>query len=533
MESTSLPPTATGTTGAGWFQDPYGRYEFRYWDGQQWTHHVSQDGGQAIDDPNGQPVQPMWEGPQPPATTTAPVDDLAVPHLGARNKALELAQQVRALREERTSLLGERERLSALGALGVVELEDRSRQLQAQVADQESLLAQQRVSAVQEIEQWKATAAQQLQGELAGLVAERDRLAARVSELQAEVVDTEELAILQEVGVYEYRHPLSDAVAFQAERKRVQDGIKPMANRDGGAVLAATDWTVNGSAAQGRKMVREYSKLVLRAYNAEADNLVRGLKPYKLDTSVERLDKVTHTIERLGEMMNIRISLEYHSLRIKELELTADYLEKKAEEKEREREEKARLKEERQAQLEIERERERLEKEQQLKANARDALRAKGDEEGAARVEAQLAEVQAKIEHVDFRAANIRTGHVYVISNPGSFGHEVVKIGMTRRLDPHVRVTELGDASVPFRFDVHVMLYSEDAVSLEANLHQRLAERRINLVNRRREFFRATPQEVKDHLLELEAEVLEYSDVAEAAEWRQSETTRGELLRST
>lgn len=260
----------------------------------------------------------------------------------------------------------------------------------------------------------------------------------------------------------------------------------------------------------------------MRAYNAEADNLVRGLKPYKLQTSLDRLLKVATTIERLGKTMNIRIAPHYQRLRVKELELTADYLEKKAEEKEREREEKARLREERKVQQEMERERARLDKERQHHQNALDALIARGDEEAAARLREQLADVERKIEDVDYRAANIRAGYVDVISNLGSFGDNVVKVGLTRRLDPMDRVRELGDASVPFKFDVHAILFSQDAVGLESNLHARLGDRRMNLVNRRREFFRATPQEVKSLLHELKAEVLEYDELAAAVEFRQS-----------
>jgi hypothetical protein len=85
--------------------------------------------------------------------------------------------------------------------------------------------------------------------------------------------------ILQEVGVYSYQHPLDDSVAYRAELARLQDQIKAMVKKDGGAITATTSWQVNGSAAQGRKMVSDISKLMLRACNAEADNLVRGLSP--------------------------------------------------------------------------------------------------------------------------------------------------------------------------------------------------------------------------------------------------------------
>jgi hypothetical protein len=295
-----------------------------------------------------------------------------------------------------------------------------------------------------------------------------------------------------------------------------------MTKKDGGAVTASTNWTVNGSLPQGRAMVRDFSKLLLRAYNAEADNLVRGLKPYKLDAAVERLTKVATTIMRLGKTMDIRISDGYHRLRIRELELTSDYLAKVAEEKEREREEKARLREERAAQLEMEREKARLEKERQHYANARQALLDKGDAEGAARLQVKLEEIGRAIEDVDYRAANIRAGYVYVISNIGAFGEKMVKVGMTRRLDPLDRVRELGDASVPFRYDVHALFFSPDAVGIETTLHQRLAQQRVNLVNPRREFFHATPAEVKALLAELAGDLLHFEDLPEALEYRQS-----------
>src|SRR4030095_4147116 len=114
-----------------------------------------------------------------------------------------------------------------------------------------------------------------------------------------------------------------------------------------------------------------------------------------------------------------------------------------------------------------------------------------------AEAEAKLAEIQAAVEGVDDRAANVRAGYVYVISNVGAFGERMVKIGMTRRLEPMDRVRELGDASVPFRYDVHALIFSDDAVTLETQLHQALADHKVNMVNNRREFFYATPADVK------------------------------------
>lgn len=522
---------------ADWYPDPSRKYTHRYWDGRGWTEHVATEGRRDVDpiDPGSTAESEVDEevgltgstSQQATATASTPelLNELDIPRFGARGRARELAAEVKSLRDERDQLSTERQRLAELGVLEVGDLQDRRNALDNEVAQLDSELAGARAKVAAELDQLRATAARELEAELAAQAAERDDLASRIAELQAEVVETEELSILQEVGVYEYRHPLTDAVAYQAGLKRIQDRIKAMAKKDGGAVLADGDWHVNGSRTQGRTMIRDYSKLILRAYNAEADNLVRGMKAYKLQSSIDRLLKVAATIEKLGKTMDIRIASSYQDLRVTELELTADYLEKKAEEKEREREEKARLREERKAQEEMERERVRLEKERQHHANALEALIARGDEQAAARLSEQLAEVDRKIADVDYRAANIRAGYVYVISNLGSFGDEVVKVGLTRRLDPQDRVRELGDASVPFKFDVHAILFSQDAVELETKLHQRLADRRMNLVNRRREFFRATPQEVKALLIELEAEVLEYDEQAAAVEYRQSLST--------
>ncbi len=210
-------------------------------------------------------------------------------------------------------------------------------------------------------------------------------------------------------------------------------------------------------------------------------------------------------------------------MRIKELQLTADYLEKAAQEKEHIREQRAREREEEKVQRELLREQEKFEKERSHLQSAIDKLTANGDTEAVADLTAKLAEVEAAFEHVKERQANTAIGVVYVISNRGAFGPNMVKIGMTRRLEPMERVNELGDASVPFRFDVHALIHSPDAPKLEARLHDTFAEYRVNRVNQRREFFYVTPGQVRDALAKLDGEhLLEFKDEAEAYEWHAS-----------
>lgn len=370
-----------------------------------------------------------------------------------------------------------------------------------------------------------------LSQEVSSVRAELDHLNAELMRVRHQIVETNEIAQMQEAGIYEYAHPLSDAVGYKDLLARVKADTKSLV-KAGRAVDASTTWQVNGSAAQGRKMVGDFSKLLLRAYNAEADNCVRTVKPHSRSTALARLSTAANTIEKLGRTMDIRINPEYHRVRLYEIELTADYLAKVEEERERLRAERERLRDEQAAQKEIEREKARLAKEQAHYLNALQKVQSgAGSPESAAEIEAKLAELGVQMERVISREANIRTGWVYVISNIGAFGDRMIKIGLTRRLEPMDRVRELGDASVPFRFDVHALIFSEDAVSLETKLHKTLEDRKVNRVNQAREFFYATPREVKDILANIAGQhLLEYREEPEAAEWRASGSRRADDL---
>lgn len=367
-----------------------------------------------------------------------------------------------------------------------------------------------------------ASEAAAVRAELAKARDEYQVVQAQLAAVRAELVRTSTEAELQEVGIYEYQHPLADAVTYKARLAELTERAKAM-TRGKTAVLAATGWTVNGSVAEGRKMINETCKLMLRAYNAEADGCVARVRPHRLQSTMERLDKAAHTIARLGKTMSIRIAPEYHQLRLREIRLTADYRAKVEEEKERIREERERQREERAARADFEREKDRLGKERSHYRTALKRLTAKGDGTAAAEIRAKLQEVEEAIAGVEAREANRRTGYVYVISNIGAFGEGMVKIGMTRRLEPDERVRELGDASVPFRFDIHALVFSEDAVGLEAKLHDALSARRVNKVNLRREFFYASPAQVREILHKIDDQhLIEYHDVPEALEWRAS-----------
>jgi hypothetical protein len=415
---------------------------------------------------------------------------------GNKKRVEELQQEIAQLRRS----------IQELGALEHVELQQKLSRLKQEIESSREVLA----SEADEVSAQVATQRQQVEA------------------LRRELVVTNDALILQEVGVYEYRHPLDTAEQYKNELASTREQIKEMV-KSKTAVRANQGFTFNNSVAKGRTFVNDFSKLMLRAYNAEAENCVRVLKAGTLSSAEKRLGKTAEVIARLGRLMDIQISPEYHTLRLRELSLTADYLSKQQEEKEAARAERERLREEEKARAEYRREQERLLKEKTHYLNALEALQATGNQKGIAELNQKIEDVDNAIEGIKSREANIRAGYVYVISNIGSFGERMVKIGMTRRLDPMDRVRELGDASVPFRYDIHALFFSEDAVGIEAKLHRELEQSRVNRVNLRREFFYATPSEVKEMLLNHAGNLLDYAEVPEALEYWQSRGSDGDV----
>ena len=346
----------------------------------------------------------------------------------------------------------------------------------------------------------------------------RESLSSKGEELE-ELIELNDERILQSVGIYRYHHPLENAVAYKAELNDLKAQIADLV-KAGLAIVKSSMFTYDNSLAKGRKMTQDLGRLMLRAYNAEAENCIRTLRVGNVVTAKKRLESSRNAIAKLGRTMEMRIRDDFHTLRLREIELTADWLMKKQEEKEAAREERAMLREQRKVEKELAEERTRLEKERTHIENALNALRAGGSDDPD--LQERLRTIDEAIATNDYRLANIRAGYVYVISNRGAFGPNVVKIGLTRRLEPIQRVTELSGASVPFRFDVHAMYFSEDAVALERELHEHFAERALNRANSRKEFFFASPAEVREILAKKVGNLLEFSEVADATEFHQS-----------
>lgn len=352
-----------------------------------------------------------------------------------------------------------------------------------------------------------------------------------LEQLKRQVIETDETILLQEFGFYtpHYSYNLSDE--YKNKLKEIRDRQKQMI-KDGKAVTGNMNWTVNGNNAKGRKMVKDTQKLLLRAFNAECDDAVEHVKFNNIEATAKKIRSSAEAISKLGGMMGISITNDYLRLKSEELYLMYEYQLKKQEEKEAAKEARARQREEAKAAKELEEARKKLEKEQTHYQNALtkllaqintaspselDVLNAKRKE-----LEGQLSKIDTEIKDVDYRAANQKAGYVYIISNIGSFGEDIYKIGMTRRLDPMDRVNELGDASVPFDFDVHAMIFTDDAPALEAALHNAFADRKVNCINHRREFFNVTLDEIKQVVRQNFDKTVEFIDIAPAQQYRES-----------
>ncbi|MGP5127701.1 DUF4041 domain-containing protein [Brachybacterium tyrofermentans] len=323
-------------------------------------------------------------------------------------------------------------------------------------------------------------------------------------------------------GLYDYEHVAEASAYLASELAKVRSAIKE-SNRYDRAIHATTGFTFNNSTSKGTTFVNQMRRIMLRAYNAEAENAVKTVKTGNLAPAIKRLSRAKEQIEKQGSMIDLAVDEAYHRFRLQEIELAARHHEAVAAEKALDRERREELREQRRAEQELRAEKERLEKERTHYLNSISRLRAAGDHTQADELQAKLGQIDEEIAQADYRAANIRAGYVYVISNIGAFGEGVVKIGMTRRLDPMDRVKELGDASVPFTFDVHALFFSDDAVAVEAQLHREFATQRLNQVNTRKEFFRVTPVEVLETLRKQRVSVLEFRTDAEAEDYRTSQ----------
>jgi hypothetical protein len=364
---------------------------------------------------------------------------------------------------------------------------------------------------------------------------ERDARKAELGRLQSEI-ETAKVALrnLQEtvettptdilpaaLGLREYKTIADNSESVMSEIKSLRTQAKAvLRSKSAMSDFPATITSADGfSFEMSKKFMANIGPLLLGILNLQVE-IEATRRTGSFWEGKRRLNKTWDKLNEVAMQFGGYLDYKYFSLREEELALLEVHRNSVLREKEEERERRAELREELKVQQELEAERAKLQKELDHYYNVMVALEAQGDTSGIARVEEQILALEEELKEIDFRAANIRAGYVYVISNIGAFGPDIVKIGLTRRLEPLDRIRELSSASVPYRYDVHALFFSADAVGIETMLHGHFDDRRVNKVNRRKEFFRVRPDEVLAALQKHDVELVDWVDEAEAEEFR-------------
>ncbi len=369
------------------------------------------------------------------------------------------------------------------------------------------------------------------------LLLEKNELITVINDKKNQIIWMDEEILVQDFGLYKPKFAFANSDIYK-EKLSLNRSLQKEAIKNGTAVTGNTNWTVNGDKKQGTKMVKDMQKLLLRAFNSECDELVDKVKYNNYDASLKRLDSSREAISKLGTIMGVSITNTYYRLKIEELQMALEFAIKKQEEKEELKAAREELREAAKLQKEIEEQRRKIEKEQThyqtALINIMKAIEKASEDERAeleakkAEIEKELGDIEIALKDIDYREANQKAGYVYVISNIGAFGENVYKIGMTRRLEPQERVDELGDASVPFSFDVHAMIFSDNAPALENALHKAFENRKINMVNQRKEFFNVSLEEIKEVVKKNFDKTVEFFDTPEANQYRISREMKKE-----
>ena len=360
-------------------------------------------------------------------------------------------------------------------------------------------------------------------------------LSTKISLLRQQLQGLEELEFFESFGFYDSKYDFQESVTYKQRLDEIRAQQKQMI-KDKKAAVYLTERFVGSNAKESKKMTDSFVKLVLRAFNGECDASVMKVKYNNIQTTEKRIRKTYEDLNKISQICDITPS--YLNLKLQEIWLTHEYQEKKYQEQEEQRIIREQMREEEKALSELKKIKEDAEREERRYQDA--LIKARLEVESATgkaqenlfikieELQQRLTEAEANKQRAISQAQLTKSGHIYVISNIGSFGEDVYKIGMTRRVEPIERVNELSSASVPFPFDVNAMIFCNNAPELESRLHKRLGDSRVNKENVRKEFFRVSLDEIvrvvreTDEELKIGSSEITFTKIAEAADYRKT-----------
>lgn len=352
-----------------------------------------------------------------------------------------------------------------------------------------------------------------------------------ISEKKNEIVRLDDTILLQEFGLYEPIYDFTTSEGYKEKLSEIRNEQKKLI-MDNAAAICSTSWEINGSLSKGKTFINKNIKHVIRSFNNECDVLISKVKFNNVEAYIHKIVKSYDDLNKLNSPNCISISESYLNAKLKELRLSYEYALKKQMEKEEQRARREEMREEAKLMEEIEQKRKEVIKElahynRQISRINELIPKATDDEfeylnKKKKYIEDRLNELDREVKEMDYREANKRAGYVYVISNIGAFGEDVYKIGMTRRLEPMDRIDELSNASVPFKFDVHAMIFSDDAPKLESALHKAFDNKKINMVNNRKEFFKVKIDEIEKVVKSNYDKIIEFTKTPIAEQYRET-----------
>lgn len=372
-----------------------------------------------------------------------------------------------------------------------------------------------------------------IQAQVAATQADLEAARSQLQEIQQKILGAEDTVQLESFALYEPKYQFTNSIDYKNRLDEIREDQKRTARGLSAEVDAWDNYAVEFTKAQWKKLRKDVLKLALRSFNSESEYCIDNVKFSNLERMEERIRRSFETCNKLLKAIDAWWKDIVLERKLQELYLAHEYQMKRQEEKEAVRQAREDRREQEKLEKEIQEARAKIEKERrhftsalqklQLRLGAavdqdeRDDLQTRIDE-----LSSQNSKLDEEERLLDYREQNARAGYVYVISNIGAFGEGIFKIGMTRRLEPMDRVDELGDASVPFRFDVHALVFSDNAPALEAKLHSHFASGRLNKVNGRKEFFRADLKVIEAVIRANYDAVVEVIHAAPAEQYRES-----------
>ena len=370
----------------------------------------------------------------------------------------------------------------------------------------------------------------ELRAQVATTQSDLEAAHARLQAVQQQILGAEDTVLLESFSLYEPKYQFTNSIDYKARLDEIRESQKRTARGLSAAVDALDNYAVELTKAQWKKLRKDALKLALRSFNSESEYCVDNVKFNNLEKMEERIRRSFENCNKLLNAIDAFWKDIVLERKLQELYLAHEYQMKRQEEKEAARQAREDQREQEKLEKEIREARAKIEKERRHFTSAIQKLQlrlgAENDQQERNDLQTRIDELSSKLDEeerlLDYREQNARAGYVYVISNIGAFGEGIYKIGMTRRLEPMDRVDELGDASVPFRFDVHALIFSDNAPALEAKLHSHFAAGRLNKVNGRKEFFRADLKAIEAVIRANYDAVVEVVHAAPAEQYRES-----------